>query len=294
LQAYYYATYRGRRRHILRAAAAGKAPVGVILFHRVADDNATDWTTPTADFVHGIHWLREHFELVSLAETQRRIRCRCNSRPSLSITFDDGYADNCRTALPLLIEKRIPCTYFVTASAVLEGRPFEHDLKMGNRFEPNTIEQLRQVSRAGIEIGAHGRTHADLGPAAGRARILDELLGARRELESALGQVVRYFAFPYGQYENLSIQAFHLAREAGYEGVCSAYGGWNFPGDDAFHLQRRGVDGPLLRLKNTALWDHRRRGVRRFEFADQIPPAACPAAVVLPCLGLEPSDTLTT
>ena len=60
--------------------------------------------------------------------------------------------------------------------------------------------------------------------------------------KTSLGSDVRYFAFPYGQHENLSAAAFRVAFEAGYEGVCSAYGGYNFPGDDPFHsaaLSRR-------------------------------------------------------
>ena len=40
--------------------------------------------------------------------------------------------------------------------------------------------------------------------------------------------------------------AFQLARIAGYKGVCSGYGGFNFPGDDAFHLQRIHVDDDMI------------------------------------------------
>ena len=53
---------------------------------------------------------------------------------------------------------------------------------------------------------------------------------------------VRYFAFPYGLPENMSTEAFRIARGAGYRGVCSAYGGYNFPGDDPFHIRRFHAD----------------------------------------------------
>ena len=52
--------------------------------------------------------------------------------------------------------------------------------------------------------------------------------------------------------------------DAGYDGVCSAYGGYNFPGDDAFHLQRYHADPSLLRLKNWLTVD--RRWVNRPRF----------------------------
>ena len=63
-------------------------------------------------------------------------------------------------------------------------------------------------------------------------------------------------------------KAFRPAREAGYAGVGSAYGGYNFPGHDAFHLQRIGGEGPTVRLKNWLTLDPlKQRRIRRFEYA---------------------------
>ena len=60
----------------------------------------------------------------------------------MSVTFDDGYAENCDFAIPLLVREKIPCTYFVASRHVLEGLPFPHDLTLGQRIPPNTLEEL--------------------------------------------------------------------------------------------------------------------------------------------------------
>jgi peptidoglycan/xylan/chitin deacetylase (PgdA/CDA1 family) len=217
-------------------------------------------------FARQMRWLKRHFELLSLEEVQRRIRSGHNGRPCVSITFDDGYADNCRQALPLLLREKIPCTYFVCNEQIFGGQPFPHDRASGHRFAPNTIDELRQLASAGIEIGAHTRTHCDLGRIAQPERLFDEVVQAGEELQVALGRPVRYFAFPYGQLPNLNPQVFHLAYEAGFEAVCTAYGGVNYPGDDAFHLQRIAVDSNLLRLKNWVTLDPRKDHLPRFEY----------------------------
>ena len=142
------------------------------------------WTVSNAMFARQIGWLRAHFELISLDEAQRRIRAGHNPRPCVSITFDDGYADNCQRAIPLLVERRIPCTYFVTLHNVLTGEPFPHDLATGSDAPPNTLEQLRAMAAAGIEIGAHGCRHADLGAIRDPARLCDEVVAARDELRT--------------------------------------------------------------------------------------------------------------
>jgi peptidoglycan/xylan/chitin deacetylase (PgdA/CDA1 family) len=119
----------------------------------------------------------------------------------------------------------------------------------------------------GIEIGAHSRTHADIGTIRNRDTLYDEVVACGDELRQALGLPIRYFAFPFGMHANLQPAAFSLARQAGYEAVCSAYGGYNYPGDDSFHLQRIGGEGPLLRLKNWLTVDPvKERKVRRYQY----------------------------
>src|SRR5262249_15260508 len=151
----------------------------------------------------------------------------------------------------------IPCTYFVSSWHVLQGRRFDHDVKVGWFALPNTVEQLRWMARSGIEIGAHTRTHADLGKIGDERQLRDEVVGAAEELQTALGTPIRRFAFPFGLPRNLNARAFHIARDYGYEAVCSAYGDYNFPGDDALHIRRIHVDD-MLRLKNWATINPRR------------------------------------
>ena len=60
-----------------------------------------------------------------------------------------------------------------------------------------------------------------------------------------------------------------MAKKAGYAGVCSAYGGYNFPGDDPFHLQRIAGDGTMIRLKNWVTLDPRKLRTPRFVYETQ-------------------------
>ncbi len=263
---YYHGTrpYRWAARRA--AAAEGRMPITVLFYHRVADERPDAWTVSNRVFARQIGWLKDRFEMISLEEVQRRIRSGVNRRPSVSITFDDGYADNCHRAIPLLIEQRIPCTYFVTAENVLEGKPFAHDMALGNPPSPNTVEQLRAMADAGVEIGAHAYTHADLGRVTDRDQLRREVVTAGIDLQEALGHRIRYFAFPFGHPANLSRDAFDLAHRHGYEAVCSAYGGYNFPGGDPFHIQRLAVDADLIGLKNRATVDPRKRDLARFDY----------------------------
>jgi len=259
---YYHGSSPVRHWHNARLAAEGKAPAIVLFYHRVADDALNPWTISNAAFIRQMRWLRERFEMISLSEAQCRLQSGHNERPTVTITFDDGYADNCDEALPFLIEHRIPCTYFVCSRNVLGHRPFPHDVLRGRPLAPNSPEQIREMSDAGIDIGAHTRSHADLGSVTDGETLYEELILPQRELEHITGRPVRYFAFPYGQHENLSLAAFEMARGV-YDGVCSAYGGYNFPGQDFFHIERIAVDDELARLRSWVTLDPRKLRLAR-------------------------------
>src|SRR5690349_6313592 len=97
---YCRATYPYRTWHSRQLCQRGRAPISVLIFHRIADDEVNDWTTSTATFIEAMHWLQDHFELISLAEAQRRMRSEANHSAAVCVTFDDGYEVNCERALP--------------------------------------------------------------------------------------------------------------------------------------------------------------------------------------------------
>jgi peptidoglycan/xylan/chitin deacetylase (PgdA/CDA1 family) len=267
IETYYLATLPVRRRAAIDRAAQQTEPVRVMFYHRVADEHPNDWTISTRGFAAQIRWLRDRFDLVSLAEAQARITAGRNHIPTACITFDDGYADNMRFAVPLLVRHKIPFTYFVSTNHVLGNQPFPHDVATGVPLAPNTPSNLRQLIDFGVEIGAHTRTHADLGATSvTHSQLQDEIVGSKQDLENAIHREVRCFAFPYGLPQNMSTDAFRVAREAGFRAVSSAYGGYNFPGDDAFHIRRFHADPGMSRFKNWLTVDPRKlRNAQNFD-----------------------------
>lgn len=282
LSGYYHASLPVRAWNMRRMASRDRLPTIVLFWHRIADDRATPWTTSNAMFERQIRWLDARFQFVSLAETQRRVRQGCNRRPCVCLTFDDGYAENCQRAIPLLVREHIPCTYFVTLRNVLEGVPFLHDRALGHPATPNSLEQIRAMAASGVEIGSHTYTHTDLATIDDADALRREIVEPKEELERLLGREVRYLSFPFGQPENLTPAAFELARRAGYAGVCSAYGGYNWPGDDPFHLQRIAVDTTMIHLKNWATMDPRKLRTPRYEWRGLTSPSVSDSQAEVP------------
>lgn len=248
--------------------AQGKVPVAILFYHRVADTQLNDWTITNQGFREHVDFLQANFDLVSLEECQRRVASGFNDRPTVAITFDDGYAENSEFALPLLLERRIPFTYFVAVNHVLEQRPFEHDCRLGRPLPVDSVETIRALSGVGVDIGCHTFNHADCGTLS-EVQAVREIVDSGKTLEDLLGRPVPHFAFPFGQWANLSRRGFELCRSHGYRAVCSAYGGMNAVGEDPFHLQRIHGDPSLARIRNWLSYTGKQMNKVRYPYAEQ-------------------------
>ncbi|MFA7402534.1 MAG: polysaccharide deacetylase family protein [Pelobacteraceae bacterium] len=96
-------------------------PVIVLLYHRVTtlpSDPEMLAVTPD-NFRAQMRHLKETVPLVRFEDDWTRI-----SKPAVSVTFDDGYADNAREALPILEETGVPATFFVSTGTIGTGEEF--------------------------------------------------------------------------------------------------------------------------------------------------------------------------
>ena len=246
---------RRRAEQLQQMSLRGEAPCMVAFYHRVADTHPNDWSITRHGFQRHLDFFQERLEPVSLVEAQRRISDSFSTNPTITITFDDGYRDNVDFALPLLIERGMPCTYFVSTAHVLEQKPFGHDISVGNPLPINTAKQIREWSDAGIEMGCHTRNHVDFGKMHDPSELRREIIDAKDELEQIIGKEVRYFAFPFGTENQLTPEAIETVHEAGFAGFCSAFGGYNLVGREAFHIRRFHGDPQFSRLENWCSYD---------------------------------------
>ena len=259
--------------------ASGSCPVSILFYHRVASHHLTPWSITRDDFEAHVLWLRERFDLVDLAEAQRRI-VEGSDRPAVHLTFDDGYEENDQWAIPWLLHHQIPVTYYVSTGFVSQDQPFPHDRDLGLHLVANRIETLRRWRGGSLTFGAHTRTHCNLGECTQLETLIDEVIVAAAELGAALGETLVDFAFPFGQPRHLHPWVFELCRQAGFRSVASAYGERNFKGSDPFHLRRLHGDPLLPRLKNWLTGDPREWLKRRYD----VPEFALPEGTSVPSL----------
>lgn len=98
----------------------------VLTYHRVLpDDECAGYplrslVVPTSEFRHQIEWLSKHCVLLPLGRAMNVIKKR-GTQPVVSVTFDDGYADNFEAA-GVLEDHGCLATFFVTSGLIGTNR----------------------------------------------------------------------------------------------------------------------------------------------------------------------------
>ena len=210
----------------------------IVAFHRVQQTDASDsLSIDTAAFEKHCRFYKRHFHVVPLRELVNRMATGRPVDRLLSITFDDGYLDNLENACPVLEKLSLPATFFIVTEWMGSDVVPWWDRARGVRHPWMNWDEVRELHRRGFEVGAHTRSHVDLGNVS-PARARDEVLGARLQLEQQLGARVDSFAYPYGGRKHVTETSREIVRGAGFRCCCSAYGGTNPAGTDPLRLRR--------------------------------------------------------
>ena len=156
----------------------------------------------------------------------------------VAITFDDGYLDTLEQALPILNTYGFRATcYFVSGRA---GQYNDWDAATLNvQKQLMTDDQIKAWHTAGMEVGAHSRTHPRL-PKCTDEELKTELTGSKADLEALTGAPVTQFCYPYGDLDGRVANA---ARDAGYSAATTVNRGRACPGDDLMLLRRVLISG---------------------------------------------------
>ena len=130
---------------------------------------------------------------------------------SVALTFDDGHCNFLDTALPILLEYKIPSTLFVVSGRCGGDKNWPSCQPFSTKDdELLSWDQLRQAASAGVAIGAHSVHHPNL-VTLSESDAARELRDSRLEIEDRLGRPVPWFAYPYG-HSNPRLRAL-AARE---------------------------------------------------------------------------------
>ncbi|MDD5617770.1 MAG: polysaccharide deacetylase family protein [Candidatus Omnitrophica bacterium] len=258
----------------------------IIAYHGVSDvdyEKKTPNVISRGVFEKQLKYLKKHYRNSSLPLlTNNECRKYYNG---ITITFDDGYENNYKYAVPLLLKYGFTAIFFVNPKYVemseknqtiatwwdiiyyiMNEKNYDdfvsifsnNGLKldpllnietaktkaveklkniavdkcdkvaqeMQSRFAKEIKEmafpgfmnwqQLKEIKKAGMDIGAHTMSHVNVSGLS-LNKFQEELAEARNIMETQLNASILYFAFPLGKKANYSYEAVEFLRKIGHK-----------------------------------------------------------------------------
>jgi len=201
--------------------AEGYQTIPILAYHRFAENCKSPLCMPVHIFELQMRYLKKNGysvltpeELLTFLEYHQSL-----PRKSVLITMDDGYRSVYNIAYPILKKYGFSAIFFIYTDFV------------GVSSSAITWDQLREMKANGFTIGSHTMFHSDLTKKKDGetetgfiARIKKELFGSKEIIDKKLGQDTYIFAYPYGKYDQRTIE---FTRMAGYKIAMSVTRGGN-------------------------------------------------------------------
>ncbi|MFN2399733.1 MAG: polysaccharide deacetylase family protein [Gemmatimonadaceae bacterium] len=211
-----------------RIQVAAMSPFArAINYHDIAESEA-------AAFESQLRYYSAHFEpmgypdLIALLNGAWRGR-----RPGLILSFDDGLRSHAEIVAPLLERYGFPGWFFIPVG-LLGSRQ--------NSTDHMTVEDLRLLAGRHV-IGCHTISHVRLSRELSPEVLEREIVGGKRELETALGGApVDVFCWVGGEEWSYSSEAARLVKRAGYKFSFMTNNAVIRCGDDPLQLQRTNIE----------------------------------------------------
>lgn len=230
----------------MQSVPSKAAMLAILTYHSIDNSNSVI-SISTTTFQRQIECLAQmNVRGITLREAvAHRAHFGCWPESSVVLTFDDGFGNFYESGWPVLAAHGFTATVFLVSGYV--GRSNDWAMApagLGSR-RMLSWREVGELSRHGIEFGAHSQTHRDLRRLS-RTQVFQEITRSKAEITQRLGSQIESFAYPYGYHNETTREA--VRQE--YRSACTT--SLRRADTDPLHLLPR-VDSyyinSLLRLK---------------------------------------------
>ena len=220
---------------------ANENSVAVFVYHRFGENNYPSTNIKISQFKKHLEELtKNNYNVVSTEEiVDALINNKDLPEKTVALTIDDAFFSIYKKAWPLLKEKKLPFTIFVSTGP----------LKSNSKNYMNW-EQIKEMDSHGVTIGHHTKNHLHL-VTKEKEKIISEIEEANNDFLKNLGYVPDIFAYPYGEYSSEIKQITKNYFKAAF----GQQSGGIYNGIDIFELPRYSLNeqyGDLKRFKFAA------------------------------------------
>ena len=216
--------------------------VRILLFHDLPDAD-------TARFRELLQFIGENYRFADPSQFEE---ARSSKELSFIISFDDGFRSQLKVTREFLDPIGVKALFFICPSfaglagdSVLDFIRDKMERKDVNELDPSLEpigwDELGALAADGHEVGCHTMTHARLSAIDSDENLEKEIVAAAEDIETKVGQEVKWFAYPFGNIGSINRKAMRVIAKK-YRYCCSGLRGINNAGTKPMCIAREYVN----------------------------------------------------
>ena len=210
----------------------------LLLYHGFSDEGPQSTNTSPAVFEKHLESLYENgYKVLPLGEVIEGLKMQgMLPKKCVSLTADDGFLSLYTNAYPLLAKYQMPMSVFVSTESIDK----KYTLML-------TWQQLREMSDL-VDVYNHSVKHLHLVEQNVEV-VRSEITQAQQRIEQELGVEEKFFAYPYGEFDE---ETYRLVSDLGYVGF-GQHSGAISRNSDFLNLPRFSMSGPYAKMDSFTL-----------------------------------------
>jgi len=202
-----------------------KPQITVLCYHSISNDGWR-FSTKISDFKKQMMLLSKHYDFITVDNFKKFLKGTYEpKRPSLLLTFDDGYK-NLLGVADFLKKMKIQPVLFVIGDSKKVNRK-----ELDTNLELLSVAEVKKLISFGWTIGSHTNSHPDM---------RSEKIHLDEEIARKTGSSISWIAYPKGIYSPKILKA---VKKAGYTLGFSMDDELLVPTSNPLTLPRVGIDG---------------------------------------------------
>lgn len=217
--------------------------IPILTYHSI-DDSGSVISVAVTNFDKQMSCLRKKgYKTYSLMEMVNYIKRGAElPHKGIVITFDDGYENNYKEAFPVLQKFGYTATIFITTGHSGKKNNWGKQHPSIPELSMLSWEEIREMSRHGIDFGAHTQNHVNLEEVSiDIAR--KEIIESKDDIQMRIDHPVELFSYPFGCF-NKEVQ--DITRTAFRGAISNNPGKINYR-SDIYALERINATGKIFK-----------------------------------------------
>ena len=211
-----------------------KRTLPILTYHSIDHRGSVLSVAPEKFLSHMTVLADSGYHIVSLNEAASWLQ---DQKPfpakTAALTFDDGFKNFYQEAFPVLKKFGFPAMVFLVVGWCGKENAWPGQSKTIPSFDLLDWKDIKEMAGQGIEFGSHTMNHPNLSQISA-VEAEHEISQSQKTIQEAIGQEVKFFAYPYGAY---TPEVITLVKKK-YAGACSVHMDYVTSESDLYVLPR--------------------------------------------------------